>query len=407
MKKYNVAYISLFMFLAVNLCSGELYGLSQTFKLNLGLDNRIFPSESPYSSNNYPYNFNIFIKPEYQLFWNDEAHSFVMKPDLRYDQHDKTRTEWDLDDFYWSYFTEPISIKVGRSIEYWGVTESQQLVNIINQINLAENLYGDSRLGQGMLKLTVLHGRGEWSFYILPEFRPRLFPDVEGRPSSAIPIVSDSNKITYEAKEKDRHIDFATRLTSFIADHEFAFSIFKGTSREPELIPVVGPNMNPAFVPYYTQLTQFGLEWQSTLDSLLLKMELVQRYKSDEQYLAGTLGEEYTFFDVIETGLDVGVFLEYLFDRHDHNREYINAQNDIFYGLRIAGNDESDSTAIGGVSFDLDDSTSFCRLQFSTRLFGSTRLSADATLILKVAKENVIYQNRKDGFLNLKLETFF
>lgn len=395
------------LFLASIFCTVELFGLDQSFKLNVGLDGRYFPLESKSSFNDYKHNINIFISPEYQLSWDEKAQRLVVKPDLRYDQHDEARTEWDLDDFYWSYFSERYSVKIGRSIEYWGVTESQQIVNIINQINLAENLYGDSRLGQSMVKISYLHGRGEWSFYVLPEFRARIFPEKEGRPAANIQIEPEANEIKFESKEKNRHIDFATRLTSYFSDHEFAFSIFKGTSRDPNFITTLASNMSPVFVPYYKQLTQFGLEWQTTLDSLLLKMELVYKYKSNDQYWAGTLGEEYTFFDVLESGWDIGVFLEYLFDHYDQDDEFINTQNDIFYGLRIAGNDEADSSLVAGVSHDLDDSTSFSRLQFTTRLFGSTRLSADATIILNVAKENIIYENRKDGFLNLKLETFF
>ena len=50
--------------------------------------------------------------------------------------------------------------RVGVGKVFWGVTESQHLVDIINQTDLVENIDTEDKLGQPMLETTWLQNWG-------------------------------------------------------------------------------------------------------------------------------------------------------------------------------------------------------------------------------------------------------
>ena len=51
---------------------------------------------------------------------------------------------------------------------FWGVTESQHLVDVVNQTDLVENPDGEEKLGQLMVNLTVARSWGTLNLFVAP-----------------------------------------------------------------------------------------------------------------------------------------------------------------------------------------------------------------------------------------------
>ena len=72
----------------------------------------------------------------------------LMEPYFRYDHHDKNRSLFNFKENNFTYYYNDIQVKAGIS-EIWGITESKNLVNIINVKDVAD---GDqkAKLGQSL-----------------------------------------------------------------------------------------------------------------------------------------------------------------------------------------------------------------------------------------------------------------
>ena len=71
--------------------------------------------------------------------WADGKQSVSFIPFARLDQGDDERTHADIRELSWSYIARDYEWTIGFSKVYWGVTEAQHLVDIINQTDLVED----------------------------------------------------------------------------------------------------------------------------------------------------------------------------------------------------------------------------------------------------------------------------
>ena len=108
-----------------------------------------------------------------------------LSPFFRYDNADSRRTHADLREAYFLLFGEigngEWELRVGIDQVFWGVTESQHLVDIVNQIDLVEHPNGETKLGQPMVNITYSSDWGIVEFFVLPYHRARTFPGSSGR----------------------------------------------------------------------------------------------------------------------------------------------------------------------------------------------------------------------------------
>ncbi len=109
-------------------------------------------------------------------------------PFYRYDANDAKRTRGDIRELYWQMDYRELSFKAGIDVVFWGVAESQHLVDIINQTDLVEDIDGEEKLGQPMVNLDYMTDLGTWQFYLLPYFRERTFPGEQGRLRTDPPV---------------------------------------------------------------------------------------------------------------------------------------------------------------------------------------------------------------------------
>ena len=144
----------------------------------------------------------------------------------RVDDTDEKRTHADLREGYWANEGDSVEFLIGVNKVFWGVTESQHLVDIINQTDRVEDIDQEDKLGQPMVNLSLQQDWGLLDFYALPYFRERTFPGVEGRFRLPLPIDSDNS--VYESDEGQSHTDFALRYSHYLDTVDFGVYYFTG-----------------------------------------------------------------------------------------------------------------------------------------------------------------------------------
>jgi hypothetical protein len=243
-----------------------------------------------------------------------DAGSYLIDARATADQHDKHRNRVDFNELSWRHGFGNVSVLAGMHTEFWGVTESWHLVDVLNQTDLTPNIDQHVKLGQMTLKTSLQGDLGNVSLYVLPLFRERVFPDEHARLKPAYDI--DAGLATYESSRGKHHVDLAARYSQTLGQWDIGISHFNGTGREPLLLPVIVPGKPVVLAPYYEQIRQTGIDAQMTADGLLVKLEAI-RHSSRAQptYRSAVAGLEYTLVGVFGSAADVGLLAEYLYER--------------------------------------------------------------------------------------------
>jgi hypothetical protein len=349
----------------------------------------------------------VRLEAEYFTDWNDGKDQLIFEPLLRLDGTDEERTHVDIRQLLWSHLGANYEVYAGMGRVYWGVTESQHLVDIINQTDGVENIDGEDKLGQAMLRYSYYSDFGNLDLFLLPYFRTRTFSGPDSRLNGG--FITASDNAVFQSNDGKNHLDSAVRYSNTFSDLSLGISWFSGTSREPDLFRFFDVN-TATTTPYYPLIDQFGLDLQLTTDAWLIKLEAIQRYYDADEFsnfAAATAGIEYTFVGVFSTVYDVGALLEYSWDQRDLNATSL-FQNDLFLGARLALNDMSDSEVLLGIVQDLDESSSRSLfLEAATRL--DTNLSANIELryFHSDQPQDLLFRFRDDSFIQIGLEYFF
>lgn len=365
----------------------------------IGAESRYFPDDGQLQNS-------VLFEPEIYWSWNNDHDSIVFKPFARADDLDSERSHFDIRDLHWLHVGRGWELRTGISKVYWGVTESQHLVDIINQTDVVESVDREEKLGQPMVQLTFIRNWGNLDIFVLPYFRERNFGGSNARLQGPFQIDTDNPR--YESSSENKHIDYALRWNQYFGDWDIGLSYFNGTSRDPNLLPQINPVDGRLFLtPYYPLIEQFGLDVQATLGSWLWKLEAISRSGLDQDYSAMTVGFEYTFIGVFQSGLDLGLLTEFNRDTRGLSAP-TPFQKDVFAGGRLTLNDAQSTELLFGASFDLDDSSSYSGLIEASRRFGNNwKLSLDAWIFNSNNPLDLNYFLRDDDFASITLEYFF
>ncbi len=359
----------------------------------------------PLDNRQHDHYFSGVIEPELYHEWDDGRQSFALVPFYRYSQHDNRRTHFDIRELTWLKVAESWELRVGFRKVFWGVTESQHLVDIINQTDLVENLDTEDKLGQPMINLALIDDHwGTLDLFLLTGFRERTFPGKEGR-LRTIPHV-DVGNARFEKNSAEKHLAYAIRWSHFIGDWDIGLSQFYGTTREPLLIPEISPTGNISLIPRYDMINQTGLDVQTTKGSWLWKLETIIRSGQAKTFFAATGGLEYTLYDLYSTGLDLGFVFEYLYDSRGSGGPSI-FQDDILAAMRFGFNDIQSTEILAGVSIDRTNNTKFYNIEASRRLGDSWKIELEARFFSGAPKSDPSFIIRKDGHFRMELAYYF
>jgi len=343
------------------------------------------------------------VQPEFYHEWKSGS-SFIFVPFARVDSADDKRTHFDIRELNYLYLAEKWEVRAGIGKVFWGATEFVHLVDIINQTDFVESIDFEEKLGQPMINLSIPGAWGVLDLFALPYFRERTFPGRKGR--LRFPLVVDTDNARYESADKERHVDFAARYSKSIGDWEIGLSNFNGTGREPTLLLEFDPNGGPVIIPYYEQINQTGLDVQLVAGEWLLKLEAIYRSGQGKSFYSATGGFEYTFVSVFDTGLDLGIVGEWIYDDRGENAATL-FENDGVLGLRLALNDAASTELLAGLAQDANTASRALTVEASRRIGSSVKASLEAWAFFDSPRSDILYSLRDDDFVKLELAYYY
>lgn len=368
-------------------------------------ETRVFP-ETPADPPQFEhFDASVALQPELFRRWEGSRSSFSLKGFVRLDLEDDKRTHWDLRELMFVKSAAHWDLRAGVGKVFWGVTESQHLVDVINQTDFVENVDGEEKLGQPMVNFAwITDHAGTFSLFYLPYFRERTFPGVRGR-LRTIPYVETSNPI-YESDLRDWHPDVALRWHHTMGEFDLGLHYFYGTSRDPLFSPNVAPDGSMTLRPVYNLMQQVGLDLQWTHESWLWKLEAIARDGKGQHYQAFVGGFEYTFYGVFGSATDVGVLGEYHYDSRGPDALNI-LNNDLFLGTRLGMNDSQDTSMLAGLFLDHETGSSSFRVEFERRLGSNYTLEVQSQWFIYSDAADPVYDFRRDSFIQIALRRYF
>ena len=373
----------------------------------VGVEQRHFVDDSQYTNQFDDTQLSFLVNPELYWQWNDGDDSVTFQPFYRYDSQDDERTHFDIRELSYLHVGDDWELKAGIRKEYWGVTEFQHLVDVINQTDGVDSFDGEQKLGQQMVNVSLVKDWGIVDLYLLPGFRERTFSGEEGRLRG--PLTVDNNNVSYESSAGENHLDFAARWTHSMGDFDVGAYWFHGTNRDPQLT-ATQEGEQQLLQQYYNQMEQLGFDLQATKGDFLWKFETIFRSTSDEDFWATQAGFEYTHVGIFDSAADLGLLLEHSWDSRgegDDNSAGAAMQNDLFFGSRIALNDIQSTELLLGIGTDLQHSATMFMVEASRRLGESFKASLDVRILQSSDSQEALYYLRNDDHLGLTLEWYF
>lgn len=368
---------------------------------------RYFTEDGQFAGQSQTSNLSFSAEPEFYWEWNEGSDSLTFIPFARIDEHDSERSHVDIRELSWVHVADNWELRAGIRKVFWGVTEFQHLVDVINQTDSVEDFDGEDKLGQPMLNLSLVRDWGILDLFLLTGFRERTFAGEDGRLRAGLLV--DESRAQYGSGAEDKHLDLAVRWSQTLGDFDLGAYWFHGTNRDPDLQAqniTTASGTTTVLVPFYAQIDQFGFDAQATIDSWLWKLETLYRDSSDEEFWALQGGFEYTFYGLNESAADLGVLLEYGWDERGESADSA-FQNDVFVGARLALNDTQSSELLAGIGHDLDfDSQSFI-VEASRRIGDQWTISLDGRFFSADNPRDLSVNIDKDDHLQLTLERFF
>lgn len=381
--------------------AGDYDGLS--FSGYIEAEGRTF-LQSPFAPVQPSWAGSVSMEPRLEYVSESGTSQFVVDIFGRLDAQDTDRSHFDIREFKWIGLFDDFQVTAGINTVFWGVTESNHLVDILNQDDALEDVDGEDKLGQPMVELSYNTELGVFSAYFMTYFRERRFAGEKGRLRFGMPV--DYDQTQYGGGSDKWHMDWALRWSHVIGDFDVGLSHFRGLSRDPSF--VMGQDIlgNPVLIPRYDLINQTGLDLQATLNGWLLKLESIYQNGPTEDYWAGTVGFEYTFYGLFGGDSDIGVLTEYLYDDRG-DLATTSFENDIFTGFRWTPNDVDGTELLMGAIFDLNSSAKFLNIEGSRRIGDYWKVSLDVRLFLGFPMAEPLYPISRDDFIQLRLARYF
>ena len=371
------------------------------YSLELEAENRYFFEQGAFSGQKDNF-FSLALEPKFSLEWDDGDQLLSFHGFARWDARDEKRTHWDIREFYWQTVRTDWELSLGVKKVFWGVTESVHLVDIVNQTDVVESFDGEEKLGQPMAHFSYVADFGTFDAFVMPYFRRIQFPGTNGRFRFAEPV--DKDLVGFENDDLEEwYPSLALRFSNSMGGADYGFSYFHGVGREPYFS--VDPE-NGQFNFFYPVNNQFGVELQAVTGPFLWKLESIYRTNRFQEFTALAAGFEFTFSNIRDSGIDLGVLAEYLFDDRG-DLAFSGLDNDLFLGYRLAFNDvQSTEILIGGI-LDLEQSSRIFSVEASRRLGQSWKATLEARIFSRVAREELFFFFGRDSFGRLAIAKYF
>ncbi len=409
-KDYTISIkaIYLFLFFCCYILDGIAYSFYENmdFKGEISLSGRYFPSAPEYSGQKHN-NLSMALKAE--IFKDlDEQSSLIFTPFIRLDSADPNRSKGDIREFLYTKYGDDWEASIGIGQVFWGITESRNLVDIINQFDEVEDPTHKTKLGQPLGNITLIRDESYFEFYLLPYFRERPTPGKKGR------LRTDPHFLKSDAKFEGGSQwtpEVAFRWLNTYDDIDVSSHLFFGYAKQPSIdIRIIDGVTN--YGAAYQRIRQLGGTIQKTAGSTLYKLELIGRDGQRDSktrrtdFLASVIGLEHTMYRVLSDNGDLGLILEYNFDsRRDRSSELL--QDDLFIATRFSLNDNLNTELLLSSIFDLDGDGQTYQIDFGKRINDSLTYNIKGAVYQNGRPGSTLYILRQDSWLELEIKYYF
>lgn len=342
----------------------------------MGIEYRYLPQDPPYEVQDNA--LSTIIRADHSHDLNDGSDLLEFEGFYRWSDSDKERIHGDFENLSWTHVANSWEIRSGVRTVFWGVSEFQHLVDVINQKDLVERIDGEARLGQPMINLSLIREWGIMEIFALVGFRKRTYPGEDGWPRGPILISNDYSE--YESGQEENRTDFALRWSNSINSWDVALSYFSGNSRDPEFRSI---NDKGELIPFYAVIDQQSLELQYNHEEWLWKLEALSRSGlTGGRYFATTFGFEYNI-DFLSNSTRAGLLMEYNFDERGNDSPFTQyLENDLALGLRWVLNDEASTELLFGAIIDEKTHEKAYPMQVSSRMGEFWKINFDANFFV-------------------------
>ena len=376
------------------------------FESEITVASWLFP-ESPLYNGQEHNNSSIAFESELYAEWS-KGDNIVFTPFFLFDSQDSSRSHFDIREAIYSWYGDDWETSIGIGQVFWGVTESKNLVDIINQFDAVYDPLYKTKLGQPLVNLTLIRDSGYYEFYILPYFRERTSPGKKGRLRLEPEFSKGSTKFEGGSQWTP---ELAMRWSNSYNDYDISLHSFLGYSRSPS-IDVLLADGKLKYEPNYQRIRQIGGTVQKTSDATLYKLEwLAKDGQKDGNfrrggYFSSVLGFEHTLYKLIGDLGDLGLLMEYSFDSR-RSRSSDSLQDDIFIAARLTLNDSDDTQMLLGSILDLDGDGQMYQIDFGKRLNDSLTFGIKGAIYQNGKYNSNLYILRQDSWLEINLKQYF
>lgn len=337
----------------------------------------------------------------------------------RYDKIDEQRSYVDVQRAHLAHFGDTVSLRAGVLNETWGVLELENIVDIVNQRNTAEDFRADAKLGQPGVKLSFpVFSFGQADLYYLPYPRRRPFAGDNGRfQVAAIPIDDDDVFRTSAAQDGvERWVkQGAGRLQFLFGGVEVAVSHFHGTSRDPAFDVALDGVTPVALTPTYERIDQSGIELRAIALGNVLKAEAFRRTEKGSlddsgAFYGAAAGIERDFVRVFGSDVDLTLFGEYYYDDRDMANGAVAPvplDNDIFIGGRLGFNDLADTQLLLTSTTDVDTAATLLALELKRRIGDRLQLTLKGDAFINSDEDRSQRALQDDHRISLRARYFY
>lgn len=290
-----------------------------------------------------------------------------------------------------------LDVLLGFDIESWSRVETVERLSILNQTDFARDFSGSTRLGELMLRTSVLTDVGWLGFYYLPFHQERLFgPELGFDP---VPV--------YGPGRDERSPSFAFRYSNSFGDLDLEAIAFHGTDRTPTFRA-----SQTGIEAFYPKVSQLGFGAQYTIESTFLKGEAIWtrgRPKANgvkDENVSYTFEIEHETYDPFGLGFDLTGILSYAGNSLGKDSSDPD-QNDLYAGVRLAWDNTSSTELNMLFSRDLDYGSSTLSIGFEMRLFDDVQLTIDAFEVLDAKRDPALFPLLDSGSVKLEIIKYF
>ena len=384
-----------FFFLLIALINFKVLAANYVWDIDnqIGFDFREFHKDAAYPNQKNTYS--SFFKSEIYIELSEQV-SFISEPYYRYDHNDKNRSLFDFKENNFIYLENNYEIKFGISEVFWGITESKNLVDIINTIDYTD---GDqkAKLGQPMVSYSTFSDKiGLLELYFLPTFKKPSQIGEKGRLRFSKPI--ERHNVVYEGGAGENVPSWAFKWERSIRNIDLSIQGFRGNSRESSVIPLIENNTLKYFAGY-ERVTQLGSYLQAISGPFINKIEVIKR---NGQKNSDNVRENRLF----EKKWDITAFIEYSNDDRGNDSVDI-LQNDLFIGTRLMLNDVEGTELTTFSTFDLDGGGNTALVKLGSRLSENMRFTGIYQAYWSTNNKDILYSFRRDNYFGLKAVRYF